>query len=164
MNPSAYHEAGHVVVARLIGRRIQQVTIEPDREYPAKTELDDTREPPHGTAEWVQWNEDELMLKCAGAVAEGKFLGPGHSAKAMLLANPDDDPYSIAGLRYPNEPARSDYLDRILERTRKCIEDNWEDVQAIAAALMQRGRLDAAAINSVLQQGTEGKRCPPTGP
>ena len=151
MNPTAYHEAGHAVMALIVGRHITLSTIESDGKWLARTELEDTVEPPPDTPEWDRWNEDEIMVKCAGFVAEEKCVGSAICLPVRLAAHPGDESLYIARRKYPEPRTCNDYLYRMLARTKERIAQRWADVEAIAAAFEQHGRLGGAEIDRVLQ-------------
>jgi hypothetical protein len=151
VNPTAYHEAGHVVMARILGRKLLRTTIEPGDDWPAKTELDDTIEPDIGTEKWDQWNEEELLMKCAGAVAEARCLRCQCDSKYKLIAHQGDSPLALATRRYPDARERDKYLDRMLDQTKRRIESHWAEVELVAAALEKRRSLDGADVDTVLR-------------
>jgi ATP-dependent Zn protease len=75
MNPSdekstAYHEAGHAVLALLLERSVQYVSILPNREHLGICEFG------KGTTRRSEdWLEREILIALAGIAAEAKFTG-----------------------------------------------------------------------------------------
>lgn len=74
---TAYHEAGHAVMAVSLGRPIEKVTIEPSRsQIGAMTsgfQLGTTKIQKGRTKPTKDWLEDEVMILYAGMVAESGF-------------------------------------------------------------------------------------------
>ena len=91
------------------------------------------------------------MVKCAGFVAEEKCVGSAICLPVRLAAHPGDESLYIARRKYPEPRTCNDYLYRMLARTKERIAQRWADVEAIAAAFEQHGRLGGAEIDRVLQ-------------
>src|SRR5688500_6759282 len=67
---TAYHEAGHAVVALLLGRPVHRVSVLPDRERLGVCEF---RNPVFRPSE--DWVEREALISLAGLAAEARHTG-----------------------------------------------------------------------------------------
>ena len=70
LRATAYHEAGHAVMALALGRPIQKVTIAPNQNYRGACQIQKGRFKP--TKDWL---EDEMLILFAGMVAEARVTG-----------------------------------------------------------------------------------------
>ena len=67
---TAYHEAGHAVMALALGRPVDHVSIRPDAQRLGHC---DFRKPVFRPSE--DWLEREMLISLAGPAAEGLFAG-----------------------------------------------------------------------------------------
>ena len=67
LRATAYHEAGHAVMALALGRPIQKVTIAPNQNYLGACQIQKGRFKP--TKDWL---EDEMLILFAGMVPKRK--------------------------------------------------------------------------------------------
>lgn len=139
----AYHEAGHVVVGTRLGLEVLGADIERDGEggrgHTHFAPAERTRE----------FAERVVTTFMAGLAAEVKLGAPdpdgsGFDLDAMMrewLAAIEPDPARRQGL-----------LEEYLRRAQRELGQNgaWAAVEAIAAALLQAGRLDADALRRLL--------------
>lgn len=70
LKATAYHEAGHAVMALVLGRPIQKVTVAPNQNYLGACQMQKGRFKP--TRDWL---EDEILILFAGMVAESQVTG-----------------------------------------------------------------------------------------
>ena len=67
---TAYHEAGHAVIALALGRSIQRVCILPGRKWLGRCEIQKGRTRPS-----EDWLEREILIALAGLAAEARHSG-----------------------------------------------------------------------------------------
>ena len=75
LNATAFHEAGHAVVALAMGRDIQKITIQPGRSHLGDLRLgicEIKKGRPRATKDKL---EDNVLILFAGMVAESRFTG-----------------------------------------------------------------------------------------
>lgn len=138
----AWHEAGHAVAARLLGGRVQELTIE--------SELDEFEA--HARIEWQPASRRELAersatVALAGPVAELLFQG------ASVLEDPDalaswrgdwDEADRQLATLHPQEEQREAARQTILRRLHEEFgdADGYERLARVADALEAHGTLD----------------------
>ena len=146
----AYHEAGHVVVGRLLGLQLLEADLHPDAEggrghtnfaHPGAWFT-----PERGALTKAERDFIERVLTTfmAGYAAEERA---GH---ADLEGSGWDRDSSIREWAlYLDRPD----LDAFVERARDLVArpQNWRAIEAVAAALEEKGRLDAAEAAAVLE-------------
>ncbi len=72
---TAWHEAGHALVAAILGRPIQKVTITPANLQTGGVRLGAVKFQKGRDKSTNDWLEDEVLILFAGMVAESKFTG-----------------------------------------------------------------------------------------
>jgi hypothetical protein len=144
LKATAYHEAGHAVMALYLGRPIQKVTI-----APGKSALGDEhlglchvkKSPGKGSKDWF---EDEVMILLAGMVAEAQITGQYCAAGAAR-----DLRYARRFLQSRAESERQiERLERrLLSKTENHLSDRalWSAVELIAAELLKSETISGRA-------------------
>ena len=94
---TAYHEAGHAVVALALGRAVQRVSILPDRERLGQCEFKKGLFRPS-----EDWLEREILIALGGIAAEAR-----HTGDADQYCIPRTDPSGTSNPRsnryYPSQ-------------------------------------------------------------
>lgn len=72
---TAWHEAGHALVAAILGRPIQKVTVAPANMQTGGVRLGAVKFQKGRSKSTNDWLEDEVLILFAGMVAESKFTG-----------------------------------------------------------------------------------------
>lgn len=149
---TAYHEAGHAVVATLVGRTVKKVTIVPSKPHLGRVRLGVCKMEKGRAKASKDWVEDEVLILFAGMVAEARFTkryAPEGAAKdlqaiRMLLQN-----------RAPNERAMERLEKRLLQKTEHLLSDEqtMQAVKRIAAELVDKQTVSGRAVRHFLQQG-----------
>lgn len=142
---TAYHEAGHAVVALAVGRGVHKVSIRPKQDWLGRCEF---RKGVRPTADFV---EDEILISLGGMVAEARLTGNYDRIAA------DRD------LRYVRRLAVQRVSDRQLERferrmlakTENVLADDghWKAVELIAAELLRLGEISGRAAKHFFDRG-----------
>ncbi len=70
LEATAYHEAGHAVIALALGRAVQRVSILPGHAWLGRCEFQKGRVRPS-----EDWLEREILISLAGAAAEARLTG-----------------------------------------------------------------------------------------
>jgi hypothetical protein len=131
---TAYHEAGHAVLALVLGRSVRHVSILPDRERLGACEFGKGSARP--TADWL---EREILIALGGIAAEARFTGKyawggaAHDQKVVRRLS-----IERAGER------RAERLERrLLAKAEHLLADDncWQAVELIVAELMKHGEI-----------------------
>ena len=145
---TAYHEAGHAVVALALGRPVQRVTIVPRQQQLGRCEFQKTV---FGRAE--DWLEDEILIGLGGVAAEARHTG--HYAWDGAL----HDLRSVrrlatqrAGLRQAERLER-----RMLAKVEHLLDraGHWRAVELIAAELLRCQTMSGRAARDLFERGSE---------
>lgn len=126
---TAYHEAGHAVMALLLGRPIQKVTIAPARTQVGGLRLGVCELQKSRTKATRDWLEDEVMILLAGMVGESLWTGvtcrDGAAQDLMAVRR------LLSRDRANNERQLERLESRMLDKTEHLLSDD-EAAQAIA--------------------------------
>jgi ATP-dependent Zn protease len=129
---TAYHEAGHAVIAISVGRPIHKVSIIPNKTRLGACEVKKGRFQPSS-----DWLEDEILILFAGVAAEAKLTGKyDWRGAGQDLRNIRHLTLSRAG-----DVTRAEKLERrLLSKTEHMLEseDIWNVVVQIAVALLEK--------------------------
>jgi hypothetical protein len=142
--PTAYHEAGHAVMALRLGRRFRYATVRPEedrlghvRYYAANYR------PDGGDSDAARLTtEQHILTLLAGAAAERRFAGRTDRVGAKADYERAAD---LAGYVCGSQEEATAYLRWLSVRTGNTLGVWWGAVVAIAEALRDQGHLDYAA-------------------
>jgi hypothetical protein len=160
----AYHEAGHVVVAVVLGHQFDYVVIDPESPVAPKTS-DST---PHN----LMWTDGVLEEEMTLPLAENRalFAFAGDAADMHLIGGrPPGETFdhgadyycALSGVLriFPENRERHAFLDRMEDHAREFVREplRWRQIQAVAEALLERHRLSgteaAELVASVADDG-----------
>jgi ATP-dependent Zn protease len=157
LTATAFHEAGHAVMAVSLGRSIQKVTISPSRKSLGGIQL--------GTCEIKKGRfktshdplEDDVLVLLAGMVAESRFTGK------YCPAGASQDLREVAKRLCTRaaSPAQHETLQRrMLAKTEHTLNDEIliEAIQAVALELLQRITISGRTVRHHFQQAQQRKR------
>jgi ATP-dependent Zn protease len=143
---TAYHEAGHAVVALALGRPVQRVSILPDRERLGHCEFKKGKFKPS-----EDWLEREILIALGGLAAEARFTGDyawGGAARDHRYV------HSLAVQR-AGERQAGRLTQRLLAKAEHLLaqESNWRAVELIAAELLEHGVISGRAAQHLFDRG-----------
>lgn len=155
---SAYHEAGHAVVAVLLARSVQSVKLHPGTHcgkcagrvrctnHPRLT-LRGASNP----ARIRQYIEREIIIAWAGLAAESL-----HRGRKTLDGAGDDAEMITALLRRlePDAERRTALGRNLFEQTVRLLKRRWSAVRRVAEALVQHGFLTGAGLRRAIRRGS----------
>lgn len=150
----AYHEAGHALMAVLLGGKVKQVTIEPD---------DDDGPDRQGDTQ-VLWRRsgisDEDFVKIAvqvslaGPVAEMIYSGdPYHPGLVAEWAADWREAWEAATPLHPVERQRLEYLEQVSIQLyhRLKQDDLWAALASLADNLLAHETLDCEQVDEIVE-------------
>jgi ATP-dependent Zn protease len=145
---TAYHEAGHAVVALALGRPVQRVSVLPDRVRLGHCEVKKGRFKPS-----EDWLEREILIALGGIAAEARFSGDyswGGAARDYRYV------HGLAVQR-AGERQAARLEQRLLAKAEHLLahESNWRAVELIAAELLRRGTISGRAAQHLFDRGCE---------
>jgi ATP-dependent Zn protease len=145
---TAYHEAGHAVVALALGRTVHKVSVLPNRER-----MGECRFGKGNTRASDDWIEREILIALGGLAAEARHTGTYATDEATQ------------DLRFVRRLARERKSERQVERYEKRMLDkveymladeaNWKAVELIAAELLKHGTISGRAARHLFELATK---------
>jgi ATP-dependent Zn protease len=145
---TAYHEAGHAIVALMLGRDVHRVSI-----IPKQTRLGQCQLKKGGHKASDDWLETEVLILLAGAAAEGRISGQycwnGASrdlrqAQALIQ--------SRAGSVHQAERLQRRWLDKVEHLLNS--QESWLAVEMVAHDLVQRKTISGRSARYHYEQAT----------
>jgi ATP-dependent Zn protease len=143
---TAYHEAGHAVVALALGRPVQRVSVLPDRVHLGQCEFRKGEFRP--TEDWL---EREMLIALAGIAAEARHT----DNYAWEGAGRDLQYVRLLAVQRAGE-SRAERLERrLLSKVEHLLaqEGHWRAVELIAAELLRRGAISGRAARHLFERG-----------
>ena len=151
----AYHEAGHALVAHLLGGQIQLVTIAPD-------DADGPRRSGDAQIVWRrsrmsdrEFAAKSIQVHLAGPVAEMIYSGePYHPAFIAEWSADWEGALAAAEVLFPDEHKRVTYVEQTVAALHRQLQgdDLWPALAALADHLLAHETLDREQVEEVLQQ------------
>ena len=141
----AYHEAGHALVAHILGGKVKQITIDPDNDD-GPERFGDTEIRWKRTTDETQLLQNVIQVSLAGPVAEMIYSGdPYHPGLVPEWAADWREAWDAAQHLFPEERKRLQYLEQVSVELyhRMKRDDFWEALAAIADHLLAHDTLEA---------------------
>jgi len=143
---TAYHEAGHAVVALALGRPIQRVSVRQNHEHLGVCEHRQGMLRPS-----EDWLEREILIALGGIAAEARHTGN----YAWDQAARDQQYVRRLAIQRAGERQADRLERRLLAKAEHLLaqEGNWRAVELIAAELLRRGTISGRAARHLFEQG-----------
>jgi hypothetical protein len=142
---TAYHEAGHAVVALALGQPVHRVSMVPTHDHLGRCEL--RKGVPRPSQDWL---ECQILITLGGLAAEAKHSG----VYAWELATRDRQ-YVRQLAAERAGPRRAERLEqRLLAKVEHLLgrAGYWRAVELIAAELLRRGVISGRAARHLFDQ------------
>ena len=143
---TAYHEAGHAVIALVLGRAVERVTVIPDQRRAGVCEFHKGTVRP--TKDWL---EREMLIALGGIAAEARHTG----VYAWAGARRDEQYVRSLAVQRAGE-RRADRLQRrLLAKVEHLLAqaEHWRAVELLAAELVRLGTISGRAARHLFEQG-----------
>lgn len=142
---TAYHEAGHAVIALVLDRPVHRVSVLPKNSRLGQCEFGKGRFKPSEDA-----LEREVLIALAGFAAEARHTGIYH----LDAANHDLRYVRRLVLERKSVRAAPRYEQRLLSKVEALLDDDavWRAVEAIAAELLAHGVISGRAARHLFEQ------------
>jgi ATP-dependent Zn protease len=142
---TAYHEAGHAVVALAYDRPVHRVSVLPNQFYAGLCEFQKGKA--RGSVDVV---EREILISLAGMVAEARHTGKYDRA----AAGRDLRQARAWALQRADERQLERYERRMLAKVESLLNDeqHWAAVERIAAELLKHGRISGRAARHLYDE------------
>ena len=150
---TSYHEAGHAVMALVMGRSVQKVSIIPSQNRLGACTLQ------KGRAKQVQDKlEAEMMILLAGMAAEGRKSGRYNVQGASQDLQGVE---KLALARSGNARQAQKLIHRMLDKTQHLLSDKatWKAVKVIASELQKNESISGRSAKhhlTMAQNGSQG--------
>jgi ATP-dependent Zn protease len=151
---TAFHEAGHAVMALALGRPVQKVTISPAQLQSGGYRLGACQFDKGRTKASKDWIEDEVLILLAGMVAEShvtsEYCQHG-AAQDLRVAR------RLLENRAKNERQLERLERRMLDKTNHLLSDEamTKAVELIANELLERETVSGRAVRHFFQQAMQ---------
>src|SRR5690242_10583354 len=143
---TAYHEAGHAVMALALGRPVHRVSVEADREGLGLCEFRKGVVRPS-----EDWLEREILIALGGLAAEARLTGD----YAWDAADRDRQYVRQLAVQRAGERQAERLERRLLSKAEHLLsqEGHWRAVELIAAELLQRGVISGRTARHLFDRG-----------
>ena len=145
---TAYHEAGHAVVALVLGKPVQRVSVLPNRRILGQCEF---RKGIFRPSE--DWLEREILITLGGIAAEARHTGN----YAWNMAVQDQQYVRRLAVQRAGERQAERFQRRLLAKVEHLLarEGHWRAVQLIATELLRCGAISGRAARHLFGQGCD---------
>jgi hypothetical protein len=150
---TAYHEAGHVVLAIVQGARVSHATIEPDRDDGPERYGDIRVLWPQGKWSARTFQQKLVITALAGPVAEMIYTGePLHPGFVAEWSDDWEQAFTAAAVLVPNERQRLAWLEAQIRLLYSQVSDRyWPAIAALADELSAHETLEEEQIQFALE-------------
>lgn len=147
---TAYHEAGHAVMALALGRLVDRVTIVPGKTQFGHATLGQCKVQKSRARASKDWLEDEMLILLAGMVAEAQFTGQYCTAGATQDLRAVR---RLAESRSGNDRQAARVERRALDKTEYILSDtqHWQAVEAIVQQLLEHQTISGRAARHLFE-------------
>lgn len=151
---TAWHEAGHAVMAVSLGRSIEKVTISPARLQTGGSRLGICKIQKGRSKRSNDRLEEDVMILLAGMVAESRITGrycPDGAAQDLAFVE------QLLSTRASNERQLERLTRRILDKTEHILseESHAQAIKLVAEELVSKVTISGRAVRHFFQQATQ---------
>ncbi|MGH7224655.1 MAG: hypothetical protein ACRELF_15640, partial [Gemmataceae bacterium] len=145
---TAYHEAGHAVIALILGRPVQRVSVLPDGRFAGHCQFGKSVFRPS-----EDWLEREILIALGGIAAEARYTGD----YAWEGAARDQRYVQELAVQRAGERRAERLQRRLLAKAEHLLaeEGHWRAVELIAAELLRAGSISGRAARHLFERGCE---------
>lgn len=151
---TAYHEAGHAVIAAHVPERFRYVTITPDGDAlgHVKNWAFSRRFQPdaHVSPRGREIIDNRVMTLFAGGIAEKRFSGRLNRVGAQ---SDHEQAVDLADYLSGNTACTEAYLKWRWVVAETAVEHHWADIERVAGALLERNRLTWREVRELIFGG-----------
>ena len=150
----AYHEAGHALMATLLGGQVQQVTIAPDNDDGPARQGDTQVLWRHAGISEKEFARLTVQVSLAGPVAEMIYSGDAyHPGLVAEWAADWSEAWKAAELLYPAERQRLQYLELVSIRLYHQLQDDehWAALASLADHLLAHETLEGEQVEEIVR-------------
>lgn len=151
----AYHEAGHALMAALLGGEVRSVTIEPDNDDGPDRQGDTQVLWRRSGMSDKQFAEAAIQVSLAGPVAEMIYSGdPYHPGLIAEWAADWNEAWQSAALIHRDERQRLAFLEQTSIRLHCQLQqdETWAALAALADNLLAHETLEAEQVEEILRE------------
>lgn len=145
---TAYHEAGHAVLALILGRPVERVSILPDSRFAGHCQFGKGVIRP--TEDWL---EREMLIALGGIAAEARHTGDyAWQGAARDQRYVEELAVQRAGARRAERLQR-----RLLAKAEHLLaqQGHWRAVELIVAELLRCGTISGRAVRHLFERGCQ---------
>ena len=149
---TAYHEAGHALVATLLGGRVISVTIAPDDDDGPRR-FGDTQVAWRRSLSERELRERGVQVALGGPVAEMLYTGdPFHPGLVAEWAGDWQSAWELAASLMPDERKRLSYLEDLTRQLHRLLdaEPHWSALAALADNLLAHETLERDEVREIV--------------
>ena len=149
----AYHEAGHALMAVLLGGKVKQVTIEPDNDDGPDRQGDTQVVWRRAGTSDKEFAKIAVQVSLAGPVAEMIYSGdPYHPGLVAEWAADWREAWDVAVPLYADERQRLEYLENVsIQLYHRLKEDElWAALAALADNLLAHETLEGEQVEEIV--------------
>ena len=149
----AYHEAGHALMAVLLGGKVKQVTIEPDNDDGPDRQGDTQVVWRRAGLSDKEFAKIAVQVSLAGPVAEMIYSGdPYHPGLVAEWAADWREAWEVAAPLYADEQQRLEYLENVsIQLYHRLMKDElWSALAALADNLLAHETLEREQVEEIV--------------
>ncbi len=155
LKATAYHEAGHAVMAHLVGRPVEKVTIVPGQTHSGLSRLGACKIQKGRRRASQDPIEDEVLILLSGMVAEsrvtGRYCPAGASQDLLMVQN------LLSANRATNERQLQRLAKRMIDKTENLLQspEAARAIELIANELLTNQTISGRAVRHFLERAEQ---------